>query len=401
MYEFKINIDEQAHDAFVKTSPYANLLQSSAWAKVKDNWGHVIVGVYEDGKLVASALVLIKTLPLGLTMLYTPRGAIMDYLNRPLVHFFMENLKKYGKTKKALFLKMDPTIHYRDFHVGEDQVINGEAEKKIQTLISCGAKWQGLTMAMDETIQPRFQANVYKEDFDEESFTKKTRQMLRTARNKGVKVRLGGKEFIPEFAQIMEKTSERKHIALRQKEYFEKLLNAYPEDAFIMLAELNLKELFEATKKRYDDNETALAKLKENQVKKRHNLEELRTSLIREVNELEEKMNQFGDTVVIAGTLSIVFGKTSEILYAGMDESYKRYMPAYLTWFETIKECFNRGAETSNMGGLEGTLNDGLLQFKNNFLPTIEEFAGEFDLPINKLLFSMSEYFYKLRKKKH
>ena len=32
--------------------------------------------------------------------------------------------------------------------------------------------------------------------------------------------------------------------------------------------------------------------------------------------------------------------------------------------------------ESCNMGGLEGSLNDGLIKFKANFNPTINEFIG-------------------------
>lgn len=83
-----------------------------------------------------------------------------------------------------------------------------------------------------------------------------------------------------------------------------------------------------------------------------------------------------------------------------MDEKYKRYMPAYLTWYYAISECFVRGCKTCNMGGLEGSLNDGLIKFKANFNPTINEFIGEFDLPVNRLLFKASEYAYKMKKQK-
>ena len=41
------------------------------------------------------------------------------------------------------------------------------------------------------------------------------------------------------------------------------------------------------------------------------------------------------------------------------------------------------------------------IKFKANFNPTINEFIGEFDLPVNKLLFKASEYAYKLRKQKN
>ena len=105
MYTFKIGIPAEVHDTFVKNHPLCNLLQSSSWAKVKDNWGSEIVGVYEKDTLVASSLVLIKPLPAGFTMLYTPRGPVMDYTNERLVSYFMAELKKFGKKKRALFIK--------------------------------------------------------------------------------------------------------------------------------------------------------------------------------------------------------------------------------------------------------------------------------------------------------
>ncbi|WP_153046353.1 peptidoglycan bridge formation glycyltransferase FemA/FemB family protein, partial [Streptococcus suis] len=36
--------------------------------------------------------------------------------------------------------------------------------------------------------------------------------------------------------------------------------------------------------------------------------------------------------VPLAGTLTIDFAGTSEIIYAGMDEKFKHYQPALLTW---------------------------------------------------------------------
>ena len=93
--KFITNVTAQAHDEFVKQSPLNHLLQSSTWAKVKDNWSSKIVGVTnDDDELIASSLVLIKTLPLGFTMYYAPRGPIMDYHNHALVQFFFKSLKQ-------------------------------------------------------------------------------------------------------------------------------------------------------------------------------------------------------------------------------------------------------------------------------------------------------------------
>ena len=56
MYSYKIGITAEEHDEFVKNSPQTNLLQSSDWAKIKDNWGNERLGIYQDQKLVAKSM---------------------------------------------------------------------------------------------------------------------------------------------------------------------------------------------------------------------------------------------------------------------------------------------------------------------------------------------------------
>lgn len=55
------------------------------------------------------------------------------------------------------------------------------------------------------------------------------------------------------------------------------------------------------------------------------------------------------------------------------------------------------------MGGVEGTLDDGLTRFKSHFSPVIEEFIGEFTLPVSSLygLANMLYIFRKRLKHKH
>ncbi|MEG2799709.1 MAG: peptidoglycan bridge formation glycyltransferase FemA/FemB family protein, partial [Erysipelotrichaceae bacterium] len=47
----------------------------------------------------------------------------------------------------------------------------------------------------------------------------------------------------------------------------------------------------------------------------------------------------------------------------------------------------------------EGSLDDGLTKFKDNFNPMIVEFVGEFELPVNKLLYRAAHIAFNLRKK--
>lgn len=59
-----------------------------------------------------------------------------------------------------------------------------------------------------------------------------------------------------------------------------------------------------------------------------------------------------------------------------------KFMPQYKEYVENFNWAFDRGCLWSNMGGVEGSLDDGLTKFKDNFNPTINEMIGEFDIPV-------------------
>ena len=144
-----------------------------------------------------------------------------------------------------------------------------------------------------------------------------------------------------------------------------------------------------------------LDNLPENMKKKRRRLEDQLRSNDKDLKEFNEVIEEFGDEdkeIAIAGILSIQYGPTCEMLYAGMDQRFKKFMPQYKEYVENFRWAFERGCKWSNMGGVEGSLDDGLTKFKDNFNPIINEFIGEFDLPVNKPLFKLSEKAYTIAK---
>lgn len=399
MYSYKIGISAQEHDDFVTAHPQANLLQSAAWAQIKDNWGNERLGFYKDGHLVAAASVLIKPLPLGMTMLYIPRGPIMDYGDKELLAFVLASLKKFAKEKKALFAKFDPSLFLAESKMGGELQDKAETVELIQELQQAGAVWVGRTESLDETIQPRLQANIHKEDFSEDLLSKSTRQAIRTARNKGIQIQFGGAELLDDFSALMKKTENRKNIHLRGKDYYLKLLDTYPEHSYITLSSIDLKARLEDLQaqltKTLKEAEKFTEKTKPGKIE---NNQQEQKRLQEEIDFLQDKISQGAAVVPLSGTLVLEYGKTSENIYAGMDEEYRRYQPAIITWYETAKHAFERGADWQNMGGIENDLKGGLYSFKSKFNPTIEEFAGEFNLPTNPL-YHLSNLAYTIRKK--
>lgn len=401
MYKFLNEVDASRHDAFVKNNPLCNLLQSSGWGEVKENWNRTIIGIEEDGELVASALVLIKRLPFYFCVMYIPRGPVLNYENEDLVLFFMKELRNWASSQHALFVKMDPGVHCRDYLLEEKNNVplNSKTIKIMNNMSLAGAIHQGFVKNLNDSIQPRFQANVYLKKGFQDLLTKSAKKALSITKKNHLLVERCGKEGVNDFEHIMHCTERRKGISLRNAQYFDRLMHVYGNDAVIILIKLPITLLHEEVCVKLAETEKALADCNQNSKKKIFILKEQYVSYAKQKKDLEEYQQNYGEEVVIAGALCIRFGTSSELLYAGMDERFKRYMPSYLAFTECMKWSFEKKCLCCNLGGIEGTLKGGLIQFKANFSPVVNELIGEFDLPISFLYYVVNFLYKKIYKK--
>lgn len=399
-YRFELNIPQAEFDAFASKHVLSNLLQSYNWAKIKSNWGSLHTGVYKENELVGTALVLIKQLPAGFSMFYIPRGPIMDYDNEELVQFYVQALKKLGKKHHALFIKMDPGIEIGKYPSSDTERPRNGNQKYVQTLEKAGAVHQGFTLSLEDSIQARFSSILDKPEDVLAAMPKKTKKLIKEADKRHLEIISGHQELVDDFAKLVEMTESRKHVSLRNKEYFEKLLDSYDEDAIIMLAMCDPGRILKECQEKLANVEEQLANLPENQKKKRFNLEELKASAQKDIHNIQEVIDSVGnaDPRPIAGVLTIRYGRSCEMLYAGMDERFRRFMPQYKTYIENFQWAFENGCEEFSMGGVEGTLDDGLTHFKDNFAPLIHEYIGEFDIPVYSLLYKPSKALYEKKR---
>ncbi|MGQ7662135.1 peptidoglycan bridge formation glycyltransferase FemA/FemB family protein [Streptococcus suis] len=401
-YTYKIGISAEEHDFFVKQSDQTNLLQSSQWAKVKSDWENERLGFYRDGKLVAVASVLIRNLglPFGFTMIYIPRGPVMDYEDAELVSFVFKSIKEFALRERSVVIKFDPFIRL------SSKTITGDREEELNVLavkdriVDLGGIWSGRVQTMSATIQPTCHAVLYSESFSEESLNKRVRQNIRSARNKGIEIRIGREELLRDFSELLKKTEERKSIRLRGREYYQKILNAYPENSYIVVAYLDLAKRYEQLS--YLEEKLVKEAMTFTSTTKQSKIDNYKKETRRINTELEmiNSLIRNGSKLVpLAGTLTIDFAGTSEIIYAGMDEKFKHYQPALLTWVETAKYAFERGVKWQNLGGIEPTLDGGLYHFKSHLNPVVEEYIGEFDLIVSPILYKVFQVLLEIRKK--
>lgn len=63
----------------------------------------------------AYAMILIRPLPLGLSLFYIPRGPIVNYQDEPLIRFFFAKLKKLARRSNAVTIRFDPNLIDRTY----------------------------------------------------------------------------------------------------------------------------------------------------------------------------------------------------------------------------------------------------------------------------------------------
>ncbi len=386
------NIDE--FDSFVIHSKQNTLFQCSLWADVKNNWDHLFTCVKENDEIVATAMVLIRKLPLGKTLFYIPRGPVMDYNNHDLVSFMLSHLKEEAKKQHAIVLRFDPSIlsriySYRDRNEEHDF----ENNDVIEYLKSLGAKHKGFTTYIEESTQPRFNAEMDVTSDYRERLEHKTAKCIRAAVHKGIQV-YEGKEYIHDFSVAMHYTEVRKQIALRNEEYFENVMDVYGDKAICMVAKLNFPKQLKKLEDSIRENEE---KLNSDSLKKKEkNL--VRQQLTNDQNELKKLKADYEregkDEVITCGILAVYNDNLMELFYMGNNPDYLRMYSSYLLYAKCLDRCVELGISHCSFGGIEGTLDDGLTLFKSNWLMNVEEYIGEFNIVLDPFMYKLFDEVY-------
>ena len=99
--KFVCNLEKFEYEQFVKKNKKSHFLQSYAWGEFsKASRGlipHYLGVKNEKNKLIATALLLQKKLPLGFSYFYSPRGFVIDFCDKDLLEYFTKEILNYTK----------------------------------------------------------------------------------------------------------------------------------------------------------------------------------------------------------------------------------------------------------------------------------------------------------------
>ena len=386
-YQFIKDLSIGEFNSFASKHELKRIYQTYSWGLVKDNWKTHLVGVKEDGKIIAACMIMFRKLIGSYTVGYITRGPLIDYDNNSILEFFIKSIKTFGKQQNAVFIKFDPNIKIEKVELKEKDTVAGlQSLELVERLKKCGAIFNGYEMDFHKTIQPRIQLNFPISDDYKQRLPKDTLKKLKKSDMYGVVVKEGKPEDMHRFMEMIHKTEERKGIALRDEKYFYKMRNAFRDNHTLLIATIDYEQAF---KKCEEEIDTLSRKLVEKQFGSKHanNAYNQLYQLGRREEELHEDAKDYKEGTPIAALLVLEDGETAELLYSGFDERYKKYFPAYALRCRAIEWAKDRGCKWFNFGGVQGDFKGGLYEFKSQFNPLIDVYIGEFDIPCNQILY--------------
>lgn len=411
--EFKKFADKHEQITFHQTKEWAHL-------KKKNNWKEHYIGLKDNTKIKAAALLLEKEIPvIKKRIFYSPRGFLIDYLDKNLLKEFTKELKEYIKKEKGIFIKIDPYLEYKERDNNGELVENGiDNETAINNLKELGYKHFGFNL-MQDTLQPRWMHVIDTENktLDDimEDMESKTRQILRKNERCGITTREITKEELPIFKDIMQHTSDRRDFVDRPLSYYESMWDSLHDNGIlkILIAEINFnkyeentKEELQITQKELDDRiykkENNLLKMNQKKYEQ-HNKKDQDTieRLNNQLEKITELKNEHGEKTILGGILFLIYGNEVLSLHGGSHAKLMQFQSAYTIHFEGIKYAVENNYKKYNFYGITGDFRKenplyGLYLFKKSFGGHVVELIGEFDYIISPLWYHSYNLAFKL-----
>jgi len=408
-----VNLSKEEFESFSINHEQISFYQTYNWGKLKEEngWKMHLVGLKDKDKLLAASLILSKKTPIKLNMFYAPRGFLIDYSDFELLKVFTEEIKKYVKKNKGIFVKIDPYISYqeRDLlgNVVEDGISNKES---FNNLIKLGYKHFGFNI-YQEALQPRwiFVTDTKDKSIDEimANMDSKTRQILRKNERLGIVTREIGYDELDKFKDIMSHTGDRRSFIDRPLSYYQEMYNHLHDDGIlkIVVTELDTnlsisnmdKEILEI---KLDMDEREKKYLRNPEKMNKNKYEQKQNECLKNIDRINknrehilELQKENGDKILLGGILFLIYGNEVLSLVGGSYDKFMEFQSAYTVHFYGLKYALDNNYDRYNFYGITGDFDEknnelfGLYSFKRDFGGKVVELIGEFDLIVNKPFF--------------
>jgi lipid II:glycine glycyltransferase (peptidoglycan interpeptide bridge formation enzyme) len=359
-------ITPEEHLGFLRTQRSASFLQTPAWGEVKSEWRRESLGWYDDqAALVGVALVLYRQLPkVRKYLAYLPEGPVIDW-DADHLSDWLAPLTRHLRDAGAFGVRMGPPVVTRRWSA--DAVKQGVADEAVRTLadVPPSDRSQGGARVVSQLLelgwrlqgaeggfaagQPRYNFQIPLRDAEGQPRTEddvlkgmnqQWRRNIKKAAKEGVEVGEGNEEDLKAFHDLYVHTAERDGFTPRPLSYFQTMFRA------LIAEEPDRIKLFLA----------------------RHE----------------------GD--LVAATIWVRVGGHTWYSYGASSTEKRDVRGSNAAQWAMIQASLAAGADVYDLRGITDTLDPedphvGLVQFKVGTGGEAVEYAGEWDLPLNALLY--------------
>ncbi|MCD4533142.1 aminoacyltransferase [Nocardioides sp. cx-169] len=364
-------ISEQDHRAFLDSRDSASFLQTPAWGRVKGEWRRESLGWYDGTELVGAALVLYRQLPkIRRYLAYLPEGPVIDWETEQLGEW-LAPLTRHLKGKGAFGVRMGPPVVTRRWTAA--QVKEGIADPDVRRLDdlapterdAVGARvvcqldelgWRRQTAEGGFAAgQPQYVFQVPLAGRSEEDVLKGMNQLWRRNIKKAAKmgvevVSSSSPEDLKAFHDLYVHTARRDHFTPRPLSYFQTMVDALGSES----------------------------------------PDRIRLWFARHEGDL------------VAATIGIRVGTHAWYSYGASSTEKREVRGSNAVQWAMIQDAIAAGATVYDLRGITDTLDPddshvGLIQFKVGTGGEAVEYAGEWDLPLNRPLYKAFDVYMRRR----
>lgn len=380
--------------------------------KVANNEPVYLVGVKEADEVLAVCLLNSAPVLKFFNYFYSHRGPVMDYTDKAVVYTFFTGLTKYLRKKRGVFALVDPHFIYRVRNHDGEILESRNMDGFINQMNQLGYLHKGFSVGYSMDSQARWLSVLHLEGKSEEQLLKnmeyKTRRNINKTIEMGVQLRDLSIDETDRFFKLFKMAEDKHGFSFRDQAYFERMQKTYGNQCRLVLSYIDLNDYLDnlnttlsQAKKEY---ENSMLELKENPDFRK--LKNKTKELENDVNRLQKKIDETitlretdGPILDLASALYIHNAHELYYLSSGSNPKYNQFMGPYNMMWRMIQYAKSLNLKTYNFYGICGVFTEdaedyGVLKFKKGFNGVVEEYVGDFEKPLNPLLYKL----YKMRK---
>lgn len=331
--------DRDTWNATLALMPYAHVLQTWEWGEFKaatTGWRPHRLAFLRRAEALGMAQVLTRQEG-PFRIMYVPKGPALDYADETVRRLVLEELKRYARERRAIFLKLDPDLVTGVGVPGEPDAFDDALGQAVQReWVEAGLRFS------HEQVQFRNSVVIDLRRSEDEllaAMKQKTRYNVRLAPRKGVSVRFGDADDLDLLYALYAETARRDDFIIRPLDYYRR---AWADFMHAGLAQPIIAE--------YKGK-------------------------------------------AIAHVIVFGFGKRAWYFYGASSDEERSRMPTYLLQWEAIRWARSQGMAVYDFWGAPDDFADpldplaGVFRFKEGFGGTVVRRIGAWDYPANERLY--------------